>query len=90
MGTRGRALISRREAAFPYPHFGTMSVRRSVGWSNYHAMILQVNRSFSNGLQINSHYTWSKALDMAQSERRETDLPRREADISAWIFATTE
>ena len=67
-GNQGRALISQREAAFPYPHFGSMSVQRSVGWSNYHAMILQVNRSFSNGLQINSHYTWSKALDMAQSE----------------------
>jgi hypothetical protein len=31
--------------------------------SNYHSLQMTVKKSFSNGLQFNSNYTWSKALD---------------------------
>jgi len=67
-GNQGRALVTRAEAVYPYPHFGGMTVQRSIGWSNYHALVVQVNRNFANGLQMNAHYTWSKSLDFAQTE----------------------
>lgn len=56
--------MQRIEAAFPYPHHGN-SIHRTVGTSDYHAMQLQVTRSFANGLQFNAHYTWSKQIEMS-------------------------
>jgi len=35
---------------------------------NYHGLTLAVNRQFSNGFLVNTHYTWSKALDFVQGE----------------------
>lgn len=67
-GNIGRATISRRELALPYPHFLPQELQVSQGFSNYHALMLQVNRQFSNGLLLNAHYTWSKALEWTQSE----------------------
>jgi phosphomannomutase len=56
--------LSRIEAAFPFPHQGN-SIHRTIGTSDYHAMQLQVTRQFSNGLQFNAHYTWSKQIEMS-------------------------
>jgi len=67
-GSLGRRTISRLEAALPYPHFGTLQLQRSIGFSSYHAMQLQVNRRFASDLQLNAHYTWSKALDFNLTE----------------------
>ena len=67
-GSLGRRTISRLEAALPYPHFGTVQLQRSIGFSSYHALQLQVNRRFASDLQFNAHYTWSKALDFNLTE----------------------
>ncbi len=67
-GSLGRRTISRLEAALPYPHFGTVQLQRSIGFSSYHALQLQVNRRFASDLQLNAHYTWSKALDFNLTE----------------------
>jgi hypothetical protein len=34
--------------------------------SNYNAMVVQLNRRMTNGLQFQSNYTWSHALDFGQ------------------------
>ena len=39
----------------------------SLGTSNYHALQLDVNRRFSQGLSLRVVYTWSKALDDGDS-----------------------
>ncbi len=35
----------------------------SAGISNYNALILDLRRSYTNGLQLRANYTWSKNLD---------------------------
>ncbi|MCI0623696.1 MAG: TonB-dependent receptor, partial [Acidobacteria bacterium] len=67
-GTLGRSTLSRRETLLPYPHFGGMQQQTSLGFSNYHALQLQVNRSLASGLLLNAHYTWSKSLGFSQTE----------------------
>ena len=48
----------------PYPQFlGGMGVIDSGGWSNYEGLQMQIQRKFSNGLQFQFGYTWSKSLD---------------------------
>ncbi len=48
----------------PYPQFlGGMGVVDSLGWSNYEGLQAQIRRKFSNGLQFQFGYTFSKSLD---------------------------
>ncbi len=72
-GNLGRATLSRAEALFPSPHFAGLELQRTMGWSSYHSLVLQANRRFSNGLLLNAHYTWSKALDFTQTEANSND-----------------
>ncbi len=36
--------------------------------SNYHALQTKLDKRFSNGLQFNANYTWSKAMNYANDE----------------------
>jgi len=67
-GTLGNAKISLRETLLPYPFFGSMNVQRMDGFSDYNALQFQVTRSFSRGLLLNAHYTWSRALEVSNAE----------------------
>ena len=42
---------------------GNIAQTSSIGTSNYNALWLTVTKRFGHGLQFNSNYTWSKALD---------------------------
>jgi hypothetical protein len=46
-----------------FTQFGAIGVIDSGGWSNYNAFQAQVQRHFSNGLQFQFSYTFSKSLD---------------------------
>jgi hypothetical protein len=46
--------------------FNITEVRGAVE-SSYHALVLQANRRLTNGLQFQSSYTWSRALDNGQT-----------------------
>lgn len=70
-GSQGNLTMARQDAVLPFALFGGMQTQRSIGHSNYNALLFQVSRHFSNGLQFNAHYTWSKALDMAQTEAQQ-------------------
>jgi carboxypeptidase family protein/TonB-dependent receptor-like protein len=67
-GTQGNTTITRQDTLIPFPLFGGLQLQRSFGYSNYHALQFQVGRQYANGLQFNAHYTWSKSLDMTQTE----------------------
>jgi len=67
-GTLGNAKIALRETLLPYPFFGSMSVQKMGGFSDYNALQMQVTRSLKRGLMLNAHYTWSKALEVANAE----------------------
>ena len=51
-----------------FPLLGNYAHMAPIGWNNYHGLTLALNRQFSNGFLVNTHYTWSKALDFVQGE----------------------
>lgn len=60
--------IPLRETVIPYPLFTGNLVGTFVGFSTYNAMMLSLQRSYTNGLLFNVHYTWSKTMDMSVPE----------------------
>jgi len=51
-----------------FPLLGSYAQVAPIGWNNYHGLTLALSRQFSNGFLVNTHYTWSKALDFVQGE----------------------
>ncbi|MDQ3255242.1 MAG: hypothetical protein M3R15_15310, partial [Acidobacteriota bacterium] len=60
--------LQRRQTLYAYPHFLGYSLQRTVGFSDYNAMQVTLDRKFAQGLQLNAHYTWSKATQFSNSE----------------------
>jgi hypothetical protein len=52
----------------PYPGHGNITIDEYASSSNYNSLQLQVNRRFSQGLQLALAYTWSKSLDFASND----------------------
>ena len=52
----------------PYPGYGDITFREFVGSSNYHSLQVAVNRRFTKSLQFGIAYTWSKAMDTANTD----------------------
>jgi hypothetical protein len=60
--------IARRYLLQPYPQYsGINSYRRPIGDSNYHSMILRVDRRFSNGAGLLASFTAGKIMDNSSS-----------------------
>lgn len=59
----GGANTTRSQLLLPYPHFGGLSTGLPAGSSWYHALTLRFERRFSQGLQLQSSYTWSKTME---------------------------
>jgi hypothetical protein len=52
------------------------------GWSTYHGLQAGLTRRFSNGLTLQSAYTWSHTIDNSTADFHSTDLtPRRQQDF---------
>jgi Carboxypeptidase regulatory-like domain len=49
--------------ARPFPKFGSIQVMSAPGHSNYHALLLKVQRRFSNGLSFLSSFSYGKSID---------------------------
>jgi hypothetical protein len=64
--------------------------RAAIGWSNYHAGFVSVNRRFSNGLSFNANYTLSRSWDVhgfnqeAESKMSNALVPELDYAPSAW------
>jgi hypothetical protein len=56
--------VSRTQARLD-PLQGSRQIRTNGASSSYNSFQAEVKRRFSNGLQFNSSYTWSKAIDNA-------------------------
>jgi hypothetical protein len=59
-----------RQAAFqaqqnylPYPQFGAINFMSNTGHSTYHSGTVQFQKRYSQGMVINSFYTYSKAIN---------------------------
>jgi outer membrane receptor protein involved in Fe transport len=51
----------------PNPAFQQLTEIRSNVYSKYHALVLQANRRMTNGLQFQTNYTLSRAMDNGQT-----------------------
>jgi outer membrane receptor protein involved in Fe transport len=51
----------------PYPGYGTITYRTTGLTSNYNSLQAQVTHRFKEGLEFGLAYTWSKAMDYADS-----------------------
>jgi hypothetical protein len=60
--------IPLRESLIPNPLFTGNLVGTMIGFSTYNAMMVSLQRNYSNGLLFNLHYTWSKSIDMSVPE----------------------
>jgi hypothetical protein len=49
--------------ARPFPKFGSIQVMSAPGHSNYHALLLKVQRRFSSGLSFLSSFSYGKSID---------------------------
>src|SRR5207248_2608841 len=47
----------------PYPQFGAVNYMSNTGHSTFHAGTVQFQKRYSQGLVMNSFYTFSKAID---------------------------
>jgi Carboxypeptidase regulatory-like domain len=52
---------------FPGDIWGNFGIQTNGGRSNYHALQVTVNKHMSHGLEFQSAYTWSHALDVSSS-----------------------
>jgi hypothetical protein len=56
---------------------------RSVGSSNYHALVLKVQHSTSHGLQFGANYTWAKATGVVGNSGTQTFAESQSGTSSA-------
>ena len=52
----------------PYTQFGNINYMSNTGHSSYHAGTVQFQKRYSQGLVLNSFYTYSKAMDDCDSD----------------------
>jgi hypothetical protein len=55
------------QARAPYPYIAPTFYDRSIGNGSYHALQVEVNKRYSNGLAYQVAYTYSKSIDEASS-----------------------
>jgi hypothetical protein len=55
--------------ARPNPNFGRITEISNIVESNYNALVLQLNRRLSSGLQVQASYTEARATDNGQSSQ---------------------
>jgi hypothetical protein len=60
------ARIARADLLKPYPHFGSITVAESIGYSWYHALQTRAERRMANGFTFQLGYTWSKLMEAVE------------------------
>jgi hypothetical protein len=58
------ATVTRAQLLKPFPQYNAVSLfRPHIGFSTYHAMQINLQKRFSDGLSMTANYSWSKLLD---------------------------
>lgn len=63
-GVRPYAALSSTSAYDPSKGLGNITEYNSIGSSHYNALWATLTRRFTNGLEFNTSYTWSKSTDL--------------------------
>ena len=58
----------------PDTRFQQIKSVADIGWSNYYAVSFGIQKRFTDGFQLNAHYTWSQDKDTDSNERSATGL----------------
>ena len=58
-GSNG-ATIARRRLLLQYPQFDNLSIETYRGENTYHALLARLEKRFTDGLMVQSSYTWSR------------------------------
>jgi hypothetical protein len=64
--------LSPTNRARPYPGYGNINLRSTTATSSYNSLQVSVLRRLAAGLQVNSNYTWSRAISDASADRGST------------------
>jgi hypothetical protein len=67
-GALGAQTIQQQIPLMPYPILYGGVLTHSNGFSSYNALVLQLSRAWSSGIEFNANYVWSKALDYTNSD----------------------
>ncbi|MBI3209160.1 MAG: TonB-dependent receptor [Candidatus Solibacter usitatus] len=63
-GTIGTSrTIARSQLLRPYPEFGALTLFNNQGWSTYHALQVELERSLTRGFTVQTSYTFAKTID---------------------------
>ncbi len=52
----------------PFPKFGNITARSNFGHSTFHSGTIKLEKRMSSGFYLNTFYTWSKALNSADTD----------------------
>jgi len=52
----------------PYPHMGNITMRSNFGHSTFHSGTIKIEKRMSKGLYFNTFYTFSKAINSADTD----------------------
>jgi hypothetical protein len=84
-GALGDQTIPQYIPLLPYPLLSQLwALQENLGASNYNALQLRLKHAFSNGLLLDAHYTWSKALDDTSTIAEDTQGINNGSDSGAW------
>ena len=66
----GRSASGQRGCAEfrPYPHLGSITMRSNFGHSTFHSGTIKLEKRMSKGLYFNTFYTFSKAINSADTD----------------------
>jgi hypothetical protein len=66
-----------------YPGFNDINYREWGSSSNYHSLQVSANRRFARGVQFGVAWTWSKAMDYADTD---TDTVSTQIPVRVWNY----
>ncbi len=67
-GVFANPTVPRRNLALPYALFPNSLVASPQGFYTHHALMTQLQKSFSAGVLFTAHYTWSRTIELWFSE----------------------
>jgi hypothetical protein len=70
-------------AARPFRGYGNIQMRQTDATSSYNSLQVSLSRRFSQGLQLNTNYTLSRAVSDSSSDRNAADFPQYQGNLAA-------
>jgi len=71
-------------SALPYPDFSYMQYNTNLGFANYNAATVSVKKRFSNGLQFQSSYVYTRNLSNADGAAT-TSADQYAGEFGGWV-----